>query len=108
MVTTARARLAQLLLYTFPPPDLLYRYATLNGSIMSTSLAPMLANTFPQSLVVTSQDDSTAHPAASREVAARLPKSVLHVEPHGDHLSFYDANPQLTELASGFIAGSST
>ena len=108
MVKTARADLAHLVLYPFATPELLYRYAKLNGSIMCTNLAPMLANTFPRTLVVTSQDDSTAHPAASREVAARLPKSVLHVEPHGDHLSFYDANPQLTELASRFIAGNNT
>jgi pimeloyl-ACP methyl ester carboxylesterase len=108
MVKTARADLAHLVLYPFATPELLYRYAKVNGSIMCTNIAPLLANPFPRTLVVTSQDDSTAHPAASREVAARLPKSVLHVEPHGDHLSFYDANPQLTELASRFIAGNST
>lgn len=105
IVKGARPDLAHFTLYPYATPELLFRFTKLNGSIMSTNIAPMLPDAFQRTLVVTSEDDSTAHPAGSREVAARLPNAVLHVEPHGDHLSFYDASPHLTELALQFIAG---
>lgn len=105
IVKGARPDLAHFTLYPYATPELLFRFTKLNGSIMSTNIAPMLPGAFPRTLVVTSEDDSTAHPAGSREVAARLPNAVLHVEPHGDHLSFYDASPHLTALALQFIAG---
>lgn len=105
IVKGARPDLAHFTLYPYATPELLFRFTKLNGSIMSTNIAPMLPGAFQRTLVVTSEDDSTAHPAGSREVAARLPNAVLHVEPHGDHLSFYDASPHLTELALQFIAG---
>jgi 3-oxoadipate enol-lactonase len=103
MVKSAQPDLAHLILYPYATPELFFRYGRLNGSIMSANTAPLLEKIPQPTLIVTSQDDSTAHPAASREVASRLPNAVLHIEDHGDHLSFYDAAPQLTELVSRFL-----
>jgi pimeloyl-ACP methyl ester carboxylesterase len=55
-------------------------------------------------LVVTSEDDSTAHPDGSMRVAKGIPNAILHVEPHGDHLSLFDAQPHITALAARFIS----
>jgi predicted alpha/beta hydrolase family esterase len=55
-------------------------------------------------LVVTSEDDSTAHPDGSMRVAKGIPNAILHVERHGDHLSLFDAQPHITALAARFIS----
>lgn len=107
MIKNMRADLAHLIIYPYATPELLFRYGKLNGSIMSTNVEPLLGTTLQRTIVVTSQDDSTAHPAGSRHVASLLPHAMLHVEPHGDHLSFYEATPDLTELALRFIGGGS-
>ena len=106
MIKNMRSDLAHLIIYPYATPELLFRYGKLNGSIMSANVGPLLRTTPHRTLVVTSQDDSTAHPEGSRHVAEQLPNAVLHVEPHGDHLHFYEAAPRLTELAARFIAGS--
>ena len=54
--------------------------------------------------MVTSADDSTAHPAGSRFVAAALPDARLLVLPHGDHISLFRGDPLLLDAAAGFIA----
>ena len=103
MINNVRADLAHLIIYPYATPELLFRYGKLNGSIMSTNVEALLGNIPQRTLVVTSQDDSSAHPAGSRYVASRLPNAMLHVKPHGDHLSFYEATPDLTELVLRFL-----
>ncbi|PYP83548.1 MAG: alpha/beta hydrolase [Candidatus Angelobacter sp. Gp1-AA117] len=106
MIKNMRADLAHLIIYPYATPELLFRYGKLNGSIMSSNVEPLLAGISHRTLVVTSQDDSTAHPEGSRRVASLLPNSTLHVEAHGDHLSFYEATSGLTEVAARFITSS--
>jgi pimeloyl-ACP methyl ester carboxylesterase len=98
MIKNVRADLAHLIIYPFATPELFFRYGKLNGSVMSTNVEPLLRTTPQPTLIVTSQDDDSAHPAGSRHVASLLPNATLHVKPHGDHLSFYKATPDLTEL----------
>jgi 3-oxoadipate enol-lactonase len=98
-----RPDLAHLLLYPFASPDLLFRYGWLNGNIMSANTNDFLPCIPHPALVVTSADDETAHPAGSHAVAAALARAQLFVRPHGDHLSCFDADPMLTEVALGFI-----
>jgi pimeloyl-ACP methyl ester carboxylesterase len=105
MVKSARADMAHLILYPFANAELLFRYARLNGNIMDEKVEGLLEKLSHSTLVITSEDDSTAHPEGSRQVAARIPNSVLHIEPHGDHLSFYEASPELTGLVVGFLGG---
>ncbi len=56
---------------------------------MQTNVSSLLSQVTQTSLVVTSNDDNTAHPAGSRFVAERLPNARLQMEKHGDHLSLF-------------------
>jgi 3-oxoadipate enol-lactonase len=99
-----RPDLAHLILYPYATAELLFRYGKLNGSIMSTDISDLLDSISHPTLVVTSEDDSTAHPDGSMRVAKGIPNAILHVEQHGDHLSLFDAQPHITALAARFIA----
>ncbi|ACU71508.1 alpha/beta hydrolase fold protein [Catenulispora acidiphila DSM 44928] len=96
--------LAHLVLYPYASPDLLFRYCLLNGAIMETDVRPELSAVVQPTLVVTSEDDTTAHPDGSRYVAAALPDARLHVVPHGDHISLFQGPPDLIDTASRFMA----
>ena len=104
MLTKIRPEHAHLVLYPFATADLLHRYSQLNGDLMRTDVGTVLADVHQPVLVVTSRTDDTAHPAGSIDVARRLPRATLRVEPEGDHLSLFDAAAPLVNLASTFIA----
>ena len=103
MLANVRNDVAHLVLYPYLNGELLYRYSRLNGAIMETDIQPLLERVTAPTLVVTSEDDSTAHPEGSRRVAAGLRAARLHVDAHGDHLSLFDAGPERTVLAQTFI-----
>lgn len=103
-VIKLRPDLAHLILYPYATAEMLFRYAKLNGSIMNTDISNLLERISHPTLVVTSEDDSTAHPDGSMRVAQGIPNAILHVERHGDHLSLFDAQPHITALAARFIA----
>jgi len=99
-----RREWAHLVLYPYANSELLYRYGKLNGNIMSTDVTGLLAKVTQPTLVVTSHDDSTTHPAGSKRVAELLRNALLEVMPHGDHLSLFEAGPEITEIATRFLA----
>jgi len=103
MLSAAPPDLAHLVVYPYATPDLLHRYCRLNGAIMSTDVTPWLPEIRRRVLVVTSTDDETAHPDGSRVVARELPDAVLHVRPHGDHISLFQAETELMNLVGDFI-----
>lgn len=102
LLSNIRPDRAPLVLYPYASAELLYRYARLNGALMGTDVRPQLDRVRAHTLVVTSGDDGTTHPEGSRFVAAHLPNATLYVTPHGDHLSAFDAGPDLTRLAVSF------
>lgn len=104
VLSSLREDLAHQLLVPYATPELLFRYGRLNGDIMTTDLAALAPRVRVPAFVVTSDDDVTAHPDGSRYIASLL-KVPLHVEPHGDHLSLFDAPPALVRLAGRVIAG---
>ncbi|MFF9062928.1 alpha/beta fold hydrolase [Streptomyces sp. NPDC014882] len=95
--------LAHLVLYPFATSELFYRYCRLNGAITDIDVNPLLAGVDHPTLVVTSEDDTTANPLGSAEVARRLPNATLSVEPTGDHISLFKLGGRLGELALGFL-----
>jgi len=95
---------AHLVLYPYANAELLYRYARSNGNIMETDVTPLLANVSQRTVVVTSRDDSTTHPEGSKRVAELLPGAELEVISHGDHLSLFNAGPEVTGIATRFLA----
>lgn len=103
-VTNTPADLAHLVLYPYTSPELFYRYCRLNGTLARTDVEQYLTMVKQPTLVVTSQDDETAHPQGSRRVAGGLQNARLRVEPHGDHSSLFHANSTLMQVAVDFIA----
>jgi pimeloyl-ACP methyl ester carboxylesterase len=97
-----RPDIAHHLIHPYATPGLLHRYGLLNGAIMSTDCRPFLAAGQP-TLVVSSPKDTTAHPAGSEYVATRLSRADLRMLPEGDHLSAFDAGPELVRLAEEFL-----
>src|SRR5688500_320778 len=100
-----RADLAHLVLYPYATPEVLFRYGKLNGSIMNTEISDWLGLVTQRTLIVTSEADQTTHPDGSIRVAKALSNARLRIEPTGDHLSLFDAEPHITTLAAQFIAG---
>jgi pimeloyl-ACP methyl ester carboxylesterase len=98
-----RKDLAHIVLYPYANSQLLHRYGRSNGNIMQTNVSSLLSQVRQPSLVVTSDDDNTAHPAGSMFVAERLANAQLQMERHGDHLSLFDARSHVTEAASRFL-----
>lgn len=97
------ARVAHLVVYPYASAELFYRYCVLTGATMSTDISDLLPLVHQPALVVTSEDDHTAHPGGSHQIAARLPRAALHVEPHGDHISVFGADPRLQRILTDFL-----
>jgi pimeloyl-ACP methyl ester carboxylesterase len=92
-------------LYPYTSAELFYQYCRLNGTLARTDVEQYLASVKQPTLVVTSEDDETAHPQGSRQLAEGLPNAYLRVEEHGDHASlFYADNTALMRAAVDFIA----
>ena len=104
MVDSVPPDLAHLVLYPYATPEVLLRYCQLNGALMGADVRPHLAEATQPVLVVTSEDDETAHPDGSRLVAAGLSDARLHVYPHGDHISLFRGAPELLATAADFVA----
>lgn len=98
------ADLAHLVMYPYASGELLHRYGKLNGVIMTTDIRRLLPLVEQPVLVVTSDDDSTAHPDGSKMAARMLAAAELRVEEKGDHISLFRAGEHLTALAQDFIA----
>jgi pimeloyl-ACP methyl ester carboxylesterase len=97
--------LTDLVSYPYGNPELFYRYCVLTGATMSTDVSELLGTIGQPALVVTSEDDHTAHPGGSHGAAGALPRAVLEVEPHGDHLSAFGAGARLRHLMTSFLNG---
>ncbi|MFJ9949624.1 alpha/beta fold hydrolase [Kitasatospora sp. NPDC091207] len=102
-----RPDIAHYLIHPYATPELLYRYGLLNGAIMSADCRRLLDAPQP-ALVVTSDRDSTAHPAGSAYVARHLPRAELRTLPDGDHLTAFDAGGELVALARQFLRSVTT
>lgn len=95
--------IAALVLRPYRDVETFYRYSRLSGALMSQDIRDTFTRVDVPTLVVTSEDDHTTHPAGSRAVAAALTLSRLHVEPHGDHISVFSAGDALTRVATRFL-----
>lgn len=102
--SSAPAELAHLVLYPYTSVEALFRYCRLNAATMTADIAALLPAVTQPTLVVTSETDSTAHPAGSHHVADRLPDARLFVGDHGDHVNAFGAPPQLVAVARDFLA----
>ena len=97
------ADVAHLVVYPYADDELFYRYCILTGATMTTDLGALLPGITQPCLVVTSEDDRTAHPGGSHAIAGRLPRARLRVEPHGDHISVFGADARLQHILTDFL-----
>lgn len=102
-LTNTPVELSHLVLYPYTSAELFYRYCRLNGALARTDVEPFVSEVRQPTLVVTSEDDATAHPQGSRLVADALANATLRVEPHGDHTSLFQADDGLPAVAAEFI-----
>jgi 3-oxoadipate enol-lactonase len=99
---------AHIVLYPYANGELFFRYTLLNSSIMATPADACLSSVRCRTLIVTSEDDQTTHPAGSKHLAHLLPEAVLHLRPHGDHLSLFEPGSDVLELTREFLRPSAT
>ncbi|MFH9423973.1 alpha/beta fold hydrolase [Streptomyces sp. NPDC017529] len=97
-----RADIAHHLLHPYASAALMHRYGQLNGEIMTTDCRPLLEQVRQPTLVVSSHQDTTAHPEGSVHVAEHLPCATLRMMPHGNHLTAFDAAPALVRVLTDF------
>lgn len=83
--------------------ELFYRYAKLTGATMHWDCRATAAEVTQPCLVVTSQDDHTAHPAGSQRLAEILLDATLVVAEHGTHLDAFGAGPEQREHLTDFL-----
>jgi 3-oxoadipate enol-lactonase len=103
VLTSTPAEVAHHVLYPYASPELLYRYCRLNLGITETDIEPYLPGVQAPALVVTSNDDTVAHPDGSRRVAAGLRRGELRIEAHGDHISLFAADEPVLAVAEDFM-----
>jgi pimeloyl-ACP methyl ester carboxylesterase len=97
------ADVAHLVVYPYVSNELFYRYCVLTNATMTTDASADLDQVSQPCLVVTSDDDHTAHPGGSHAAAARLRRAVLQAEPHGDHISVFAASPRIQQILADFL-----
>ncbi|WP_226362226.1 alpha/beta fold hydrolase [Pseudonocardia sp. ICBG1142] len=97
--------IAHFALYPFANPELFYRYCRLNGRLARTDALAYLPRVSQRTLVVTSEDDHTAHSDGSRRIATELPRARLLIRRHGDHATLFQAHDDLVGVATDFMAG---
>jgi pimeloyl-ACP methyl ester carboxylesterase len=86
----------------FRSPEALYRYAHMLAGYARAPEDGWASSVRAPTLVVTSTDDSIAHPAASRSIAARIPDAELAVIQSADHF-FLLQDARAPELIRGFL-----
>jgi 3-oxoadipate enol-lactonase len=84
--------------------ELFYRYAKLTGATMHWDSRPTAARVSQPCLIVTTEDDRTAHPAGSRRLAEIMPGTRLVMAGHGDHLNAFRATAGQVSCFTSFLA----
>jgi pimeloyl-ACP methyl ester carboxylesterase len=88
----------------YATPELFYRYARLSGATMRWDSRQPAADAKQPCLVVTSEDDQTAHPAGSRRLAEIVAGARLVVAGHGTHLDAFRATTEQVATLTSFLA----
>lgn len=103
VLDTIPMEVAPLVLYPYVNPSLFYLYSKTNGEIMNADVPALVNHLKHRTMIVTSMDDQTAHPDGSRMLAQKICDPILIEEPHGDHITLFDAPANLTAMARKFI-----
>jgi pimeloyl-ACP methyl ester carboxylesterase len=97
-------RVGPLVVRPYATTELFYRYARLTGATMRWDSRRTAAAVSRPALVVTSENDSTAHPAVARRLAEVMPGARLVVTGHGTHLDAFRATAEQLGRLTSFLA----
>jgi 3-oxoadipate enol-lactonase len=103
-MTGVPERIGPLVVRPYATAELFYRYAKLTTATMHWDSRPTAARVVQPCLVVTSEDDLTAHPAGSRRLAEIVPGARLAVAEHGHHLDAFRATDEQVARLTSFLA----
>lgn len=96
-------RIGPLVVRPYASTELLYRYANLVRATMHWDSRQTAAHVRQPTLVVTSEDDHTAHPEGSLRLAQILRNSRVVVTEHGTHLDAFAAAPDQVATLTSFL-----
>lgn len=102
-MTGVPERIGPLVVRPYATTELFYRYAKLTAATMHWDSRPSAAGVDQPCLVVTSEDDDTAHPAGSRRLAEIVPGARLVVAEHGTHLDAFRATAEQVRSLRSFL-----
>ncbi len=102
-MTGVPERIGPLVVRPYATTELFYRYAKLAGATMHWDSRQSAAALAQPCLVVTSEDDLTAHPGGSRRVAGIVAGARLVVAEHGDHLDAFRATARQVGWLTSFL-----
>lgn len=103
-MTGVPERIGPLVVRPYATTELFYRYAKLTAATMHWDSRPTATGVRRPCLVITSEDDDTAHPAGSRRLAEIVPGARLVVAEHGTHLDAFRATPGQVRTLRSFLA----
>ncbi|WP_053657883.1 alpha/beta fold hydrolase [Micromonospora sp. NRRL B-16802] len=103
-MTGVPAGIGPLVVRPYATTELFYRYAKLTAATMHWDSRPTAAGVHQPCLVITSEDDDTAHPAGSRRLAEIVPGARLVVAEHGNHLDAFRATAEQVRSLRSFLA----
>tara|TARA_B100000700_G_C15062076_1_gene866556 strand:- start:6696 stop:8636 length:1941 start_codon:yes stop_codon:yes gene_type:complete len=81
-------------------PEEVFRYARLIRSFIKEDPMEWLDSIQLQTLILTGENDNTAHPQGSRDASAAIPGASLIVDPEGDHFSIYSSPSFIATIAN--------
>ncbi|MEV7390528.1 alpha/beta hydrolase [Streptomyces sp. NPDC091215] len=102
-MTGVPPQVGPLVVRPYATAELLYRYARLTGATMHWDSRATAARVTQPTLIVTSEDDHTAHPDGSRRLARLVPDARLVVTAHGTHLDAFRASPEQVHTLLAFL-----
>ncbi|MEO3808404.1 alpha/beta hydrolase [Sphaerisporangium sp. B11E5] len=103
-MTGVPERIGPLVVRPYATAELFYRYARLTAATMHWDSRQTAVKVDRPCLVVTSDDDDTAHPAGSRRLAEIIPGARLVSADHGNHLDAFRATPGQVACLTSFLA----
>lgn len=103
-MTGVPERIGPLVVRPYATTELFYRYAKLTGATMHWDSRRSAATVTQPCLIVTSDDDDTAHPDGSRRLAETIPGARLVSAEHGTHLDAFRATPDQVSCLTSFLA----
>jgi hypothetical protein len=90
-------------MYPYISDRIFSNFIKLSNNLLALDLSINIDKIEQRVLIVTSNDDQTAHPEGSKELNTILENSELYVRSKGSHISFFDAPNELVNVFYDFF-----